>query len=243
MVLTKKKYTHIFFDLDNTLWDFKKNSRYAMMETFNRFQLEKNGLTFSDFYKVYSVNNTKLWTAYRNKEIKKKELTSQRFQLTFNTLQINGVDSQEMNDVYLAEMPKQKYLMDGAIELLDYLKLKPYKLYIITNGFKEVQHKKLQTSGLAAYFEKVFISEEIKCPKPGRQIFEHAIKSANAKKTKSLMIGDDWDVDIIGAVNFGIDSVYYNSHKQSVTIEKRWGDVESSVGFTIRNLKELINVL
>jgi putative hydrolase of the HAD superfamily len=205
-----KKYTHLFFDLDNTLWDFATNSRHAMLETFNQLSLSEKGVGFDDFFETYSEINHKLWAAYRKKEIRKKELTRQRFQLTFDALQISGIDPQQMNDLYLTEMPKQNYLMEGAIELLDYLKTKPYKLFIITNGFKEVQHKKLESSGLAAYFEKVFISEEVKCPKPGRLIFEHAIKSSNAKKTNSLMIGDDWDVDVMGAVGFGLDAIHFS---------------------------------
>ncbi|WP_321342796.1 YjjG family noncanonical pyrimidine nucleotidase [uncultured Draconibacterium sp.] len=212
----RKKYTHLFFDLDNTLWDFKTNSKCAMQETFNILQLDKKGVAFDAFFDIYSRHNTNLWTAYRKKEVSKKELTRQRFQLTFDSLAINGVDALAMNELYLYEMPKQSHLIEGAKEILDYAKSKVYRLFIITNGFKEVQHAKLKRSGLDTYFEKVFISEEIKMPKPGREIFEHAIKSANAKKKSSVMIGDDWDVDICGATNFGIDAIYYNHLKQPV---------------------------
>lgn len=205
-----KRYTHIFFDLDNTLWDFTSNSQRAMEITFNQLCRDKTDCEFVDFFEVYQENNHKLWAAYRQKELKKRELVRQRFQLTFDALHINGVDAMEMNSLYLAEMPKQTGLIEGTLELLDYLKVKGYKLYIITNGFIEVQHKKLQNSGLVTYFEKVFISEELKCPKPGRAIFEHAIKSANAKKANSLMVGDDWSGDVTGAINFGIDVVYFN---------------------------------
>lgn len=218
---SNKKYTHLFFDLDNTLWDFASNSRHAMKDTFDLLNLQKKDVLFEQFFETYSVYNTNLWMAYRNKEIKKKELTSQRFQLTFDALQITGVDAQFMNDCYLKEMPKQSFLIDGTLDVLNYLKLKRYRLFIITNGFREVQHKKLQSSGLAPFFEKVFISEEIKVPKPCRQIFEHAIKSANAKKTSSLMIGDDWDVDVLGAINFGIDAVHFanGADKQSKLLD------------------------
>lgn len=206
-----KKYTHLFFDLDNTLWDFEENSRGAMQATFNQLIKGEQNINFNKFFEVYAKNNHELWAAYRKNEIKKKELTRKRFQLTFDALQINGVNAQEMNALYLKEMPKQRLLIDGALELLAYLKKKRYNLFIVTNGFKEVQHKKLVSSGLAMYFDKVFISEEIKCPKPGRKIFEHAIKSANAKKVNSIMIGDDWDGDILGATNFGIDAVYFST--------------------------------
>ncbi|WP_319502029.1 YjjG family noncanonical pyrimidine nucleotidase [uncultured Draconibacterium sp.] len=232
----RKKYTHLFFDLDNTLWDFNTNSRYAMQETFRILQLEKSGVNFDAFFETYSKHNHDLWTAYRKKAIRKKELTRQRFQLTFDSFTINHLDALAMNDLYLQEMPKQSHLIDGAKEILDYAKLKGYRLFIITNGFKEVQHEKLKRAGLAAYFEKVFISEEIKMPKPSREIFEHAIKSSNAKKKNSLMIGDDWDVDICGATNFGIDAVYFNRLKQP--LNKLHGNVR-----IINTLKELLLVV
>ena len=209
----KKKYTHIFFDLDNTLWDFKTNSLHALQATFNFFGLNTQAIKFEDFFDVYARHNHQLWKAYRNKQVRKKELTNQRFQLTFNEFGLSGMDADAMNSHYLSEMPKQNHLIDGAIDLLDYLKSKKYKLFIITNGFKEVQHKKLVNSGLQRYFDKVFISEEVKAPKPDPVIFEHAIKSGNAKKASSLMIGDDYDVDIKGALNFGIDAVFFSPEK------------------------------
>lgn len=208
--MMKKKYTHLFFDLDNTLWDFKTNSRHAMNTTFEAFCLHDKNVAFDKFFAVYSENNNKLWEAYRKKEVVKKELIRQRFQLTFDVLNITGIDAQEMNDFYLTEMPRQVHLVDGTLKVLDYLKNNGYRLFIITNGFRMVQHKKLQSSGLASYFEKIFISEEVKCPKPGKEIFQYAIKSSNARKNSSLMIGDDLDVDVKGALNFGIDAVHFN---------------------------------
>lgn len=210
-----KKYTHLFFDLDNTLWDFHKNSREAMKAAFAYFNLSAKGVGFDAFFEVYAGNNRRLWKAYRDKEIRKKELTAQRFQLTFDELNIDGIEAQEMNDYYLSVMPTQKILIEGALEILNGLKNKRYRLYVITNGFKEVQYKKLESSGLAPFFEKVFVSEEVECPKPGKRIFEHAVKSANAKKSQSLMIGDDWEVDILGAANFGIDAVYFTNGNQT----------------------------
>ncbi|MCY1718848.1 YjjG family noncanonical pyrimidine nucleotidase [Prolixibacteraceae bacterium Z1-6] len=233
----KKKYTHIFFDLDNTLWDFRKNSRCAMEVTYNNFEIAELGVEFDRFYECYSENNTALWTAYRKKEVRKNELTRQRFQLTFDALSIKGIEPDQMNDYYLTEMPKQVNLIEGALDILEYLKAKRYKLFIITNGFREVQYKKLQNSGLGTYFEKVFISEDIKTPKPGNEIFEYAIKSANAKKVNSLMVGDDWDVDIMGAYKFGIDAVYLQPG-----IDQKATDEHGGVG-KILNLNELVLVL
>lgn len=210
-----------------------------MEATFNQLDVAKCGVEFSAFFEKYAEINNRLWSAYRRKEIKKIELTQQRFQLTFEALRIRGIDGQEMNDHYLNEMPSQKVLVDGAIEVLKYLKEKGYRLFIITNGFGKVQHNKLQSSGLAPYFEKIFISEEVKCPKPGRQIFEHAIKSANAKKSKSLMIGDDWDVDVVGALSFGIDAVCYS---QNIDTVKNFKNYKANCS-CVSSLKELMTLL
>lgn len=209
--IMNKKYTHLFFDLDNTLWDFEKNSKKAMEEAFAYFNL-KDRTDFELFFKVYSKHNTQLWESYRNNELSKKELVRKRFGSTFEELKINGIDPEEMNDYYLKVMPKQKELNDGVISVLNYLKNKNYQLFIITNGFREVQQEKLLSSGLSPFFSKIFISEEIRTPKPGREIFEHAVKSANARKNKSLMIGDDLEVDVEGALNFGMDAVYYQNN-------------------------------
>jgi len=216
----QKKYIHIFFDLDNTLWDFRKNSELAMQETFNRFPLAEKQIDFETFFEVYERHNHALWASYRKKEVVKKELIRRRFEDTFTELEITGIDPNEMNTCYLNEMPNKKTLYPGVLETLEYLKKKRYRLNIITNGFTEVQNKKLESSGLRPFFNKVFTSEKIKTPKPGREIFEHAIKSVNAKKANSLMIGDDWEVDILGASKFGIDAVYIGNDTYSYVESK-----------------------
>jgi len=236
--MSRKKYTHLFFDLDNTLWDFKANSRLAMHSTFQLMQLEEKGVDFEGFFDLYSKNNSDLWGAYRKKEIRKKDLTTQRFKLTLDKLEINGIDPAEMNALYLSEMPKQSKLVDGAIDLLDYLKNKNYQLFIITNGFSEVQYNKLKSSKLLPYFKKIFISEEIKAPKPAREIFEHAIKSANARKSTSLMIGDDLEVDVLGALCAGIDAVYVH-HSNIPDVEMKHHKKLNKRYLAIAELQEL----
>lgn len=214
--MMNKKYTHIFFDLDNTLWNFELNSRNAMQITFQQFALE-SASEFNRFFACYSRHNKELWENYRNNKVVKKDLTRLRFQNTFNELNISGIDADEMNFYFLKEMPKQKELNEGVMDILNYLKTKRYHLNIITNGFKEVQLEKIETSGLKPYFDKIFVSEVIKSPKPKPEIFEYAVKSVNAKKAKSIMIGDDWDVDVMGAVNFGIDAVHFQNSNKNIT--------------------------
>lgn len=204
----QKKYSHIFFDLDNTLWDFEKNSRLAMQTAFNRL-IADSKISFDDFFTAYSKHNKFLWECYHNHQITKKELIVKRFELTFDELNIRQTDPIKMNECYSAEITGQKHLKDGVVELLEYLKQKKYCLSIITNGFSEVQVQKLENSGISRFFSKMFISENIKTPKPKKEIFETAVKSTNAKKSKSIMIGDEWETDILGAYNYGIDSIYY----------------------------------
>jgi putative hydrolase of the HAD superfamily len=212
-----KKYTHIFFDLDNTLWDFETNSRNAMQVIFQKLNLGHTN-DFNLFFETYTIHNDSLWLSYRNNGVIKKDLTRLRFQNTFDDLMIKGIDADKMNTSYLNEMPNQKTLNEGVTEILQYLKKKRYHLNIITNGFSEVQRQKVETSGLKPFFDKIFISEEIKSPKPERAIFEHAVKSSNARKSQSLMVGDDWEVDVLGALKFGIDAVYFqNSQEENLT--------------------------
>jgi putative hydrolase of the HAD superfamily len=213
----KKKYTHIFFDLDNTLWDFETNSRNTMQIIFQKLNLG-NSLDFNLFFETYTRHNDALWLSYRNNEVIKKELTRLRFQNTFDELDIKGIDAEVTNEMYLNEMPNQKTLNAGVTEILHYLKQKRYHLNIITNGFSEVQRQKIETSGLKPFFNKIFISEEIKSPKPERAIFEYAVKSSNAKKSQSIMVGDDWEVDVLGALKFGIDAVFFqNNDSENLT--------------------------
>ncbi len=236
-----KKYTHIFFDLDNTLWNFEINSRNAMFAVFQYFKLDVS-TEFNLFFETYTRHNHVLWESYRKNEVAKKDLIRLRFQNTFTELEITGVDANKMNELFLGEMPKQKTLNEGVIDILTYLKKKRYHLNIITNGFKEVQHNKIESSGLKPYFDKIFISEEIKSPKPAHAIFEYAIKSSNAKKINSIMIGDDWDVDVMGAVNYGIDAIHFNKTAQN-TNNLNISLIHSSKIYSVEFMSQLYNYL
>jgi putative hydrolase of the HAD superfamily len=240
--MKKKKYTHIFFDLDNTLWDFTKNSYNALLETYSYYSLQNYNDDFTLFFDTYTKYNKLLWTDYRNKKISGEELKILRFQQAFNDLNIEGLDPGEINTFYLTEMPKQLHLKEGAADLLDFLHRKGYLLYIITNGFREVQYKKLENTGLKKYFSKVFISEEIKASKPAKEIFEYAIKSSNAKKRTSLMVGDEWETDMMGAVGAGMDAVWLTSQNRLLSLTE---DTERYTGYVhyLHTLTELKNHL
>jgi len=209
------KYTHLFFDLDNTLWDFDHNAKLAMYDTVEEMNLLEQLEDFDEFYNFYENVNKQLWDAYRKKEIFKNELITKRFSDTLSEFKIKNIDPIAMNDCYLEHMAKQTTLVEGTIELLTTLKQRNFCLMIITNGFREVQLNKLKNSGLAQFFDHVFISEDLNFPKPDIRVFQHAIRSSNAKKEKSIMIGDNWETDIIGARNFGIDQIFFSKDRKN----------------------------
>jgi len=221
MNLKSKQYRHLFFDLDKTLWDFETNSYHAMKETFRELHLFDRLPLFDEYFEVYSEINNRLWEKYRKQEISKAQLITQRFEesLAEFGIQIDG-KAEQINQTYLEIMPSKKNLLPGAIEVLTELKNRNYQIHIITNGFKEVQRKKIRKSGLAPFISGIFISEETGRPKPHRDIFAHALKSCNARKTESLMIGDNWEADILGAREFGIDQVFFAPNEKAPKEEK-----------------------
>jgi putative hydrolase of the HAD superfamily len=207
-----RTYDHLFFDLDNTLWNFTDNSRLAMYKT-----LEQNGIlsqleSFDSFFPEYELINKSLWSDYHSKKITKQTLIVERFSRSLQQFGLTDLDWKEINRSYLKSMALQTELFPGTIETLRALKAKGYQMHIITNGFIEVQHDKLRNCGLDEFFNKVFISEEVKTTKPHHQIFEHALKSTNARKRKSIMIGDSWETDINGALEFGMDQIMFVNH-------------------------------
>ncbi len=239
-VKKKKRYKSIFFDLDNTIWDFNTNSYEALKIAFKKNNLHKYIPDFNDFYNTYEGINTQLWESYRNKGISKSQLIIERFGKTFDTFGLSH-DAINFNNDYLQAMPGQKALVDNAFEVLEYLESKGYQLFIITNGFKEVQLKKLEQSGLAHYFIRIFVSEEVKSHKPDKVIFKYALKSSNSRKQSSLMVGDSWEVDVLGALNAGIDQVHFNFGGGDSISEKERGYIRHSktATYRINNLKQL----
>ncbi len=207
-----RKYDHLFFDLDNTLWDFTANSRLAMNYTLIQAEILPRLSSFESFFSIYEQINKSLWSDYHSKKITKQTLIVERFARSLQAFGISDLNCLELNIRYLENMALQTGLFPGTLETLSILKTRGYQMHIITNGFREVQHAKLSNCGLTGFFTKVFISEEIHTTKPHRQIFEHALKSTNALKKKSIMIGDSWETDIEGALGFGMDQIMFLNH-------------------------------
>jgi putative hydrolase of the HAD superfamily len=233
------KYRHLFFDLDNTLYDFDTNAFLAMREAFTQLGLIEQLPPFEQFFPVYAKINDELWALYREKKIIKDALRELRFEKSLGHFGVYPtIPYSEIDDLYLKLMITQTNLFPETIEVLTELKKRGYQLYIITNGFKEVQDEKLINTGLARFMTHVFISEDIKSPKPQYEIFEYSIKSSNARKSESLMIGDSWESDIIGAKNFGIDQVLFNPSKRITEYEPY-----DEPTFVIEKLSDLLTFL
>ena len=212
----QKKYRHLFFDLDRTLWDFDKSAAEAFQEIYKKYKLQERGInTVEDFHRIYTHHNNILWEEYRHGRIEKKELSDLRY---FLTLQDFGIEDKklaaEIGKDYLEISPLKVNLFPNAISILDYLSPK-YALHLITNGFSEVQETKLRVSGLGAYFQTVITSEEAGVKKPNPEIFYFALNKAGADISNSLMIGDDFEVDIVGAINVGMDQVLFDPNYQT----------------------------
>ncbi|MBO5729128.1 MAG: YjjG family noncanonical pyrimidine nucleotidase [Paludibacteraceae bacterium] len=202
-------YNHILLDLDDTLWDFKANSRIAMQEIYNDYKLINHYDSFESFYSIYMEKNHQLWEQYAKGEITKDYLSLERFLHPLRLVGINDATlARQLGDDFLHRTTMQTQLVDGAIELLDYLKDK-YTLSIISNGFVEVQYIKLRRSGLLPYFTHIFLSEEVGYQKPDIRFFQAVLEKLDAKNTECLVIGDNFQTDILGAQNAKIDAVFY----------------------------------
>lgn len=228
------RYKHLFFDLDNTLWDFRANARQAFHTIFTDLDLFGQIPDFDRFMEVYEQCNELLWVEYRRGKVKKDALRVERMVMTFLKM---GIDDRELatrvGEIYVHTAPKMTNLFVGVTETLADL-AKRYKLYLLTNGFFEIQVQKVGNSGLSPYFTKLFMAEMVGFQKPDRRFFEYAIKSVHAHKSESLMIGDDPEADIRGAKQFGIDQVFFNPDGRTCPVTPT---------YEITTIRELLGIL
>ncbi len=230
----KRKYKHLFFDLDHTLWDFEANSMEALKELYQIFDLQHHFNDFGDFFERYEYHNLYLWSQYRKGKVDKKTLSTQRFYLPFCDVGFDDLEvAKQFAQQYLAVSCTKTQLFPNTLEVLK--QLHPhYHMHIITNGFREVQSKKMANSGLTPFFENIFISELIGVQKPHPYFFYYSIRSCKALKNESLVIGDSLEADIEGAINAGIDQVFFNSKKL---------DHDKKITHEISDLQEILNIL
>lgn len=199
---------HVYFDLDHTLWDFDKNSAL----TFDVIFKEENlNLEIKDFLNTYVPINIDYWARYRNNLVSKEILRVGRLKDSFKAMKISVSDTviDNLSNRYISVLPGFNHLLQDTKEILDYLQPK-YKLHIITNGFEEIQHNKMQNSKIDHYFDTVTTSEDAGVKKPHLQIFRKALEKSNAQAEHSIMIGDSYEADIEGAKNAGFQAVYFD---------------------------------
>lgn len=226
------KYKHLFFDLDHTLWDFEANAKLTMEELFQSLKLKERGIDdFDRFYKNYLLLNEKLWEQYRKGTISQNDLRFKRMWLALLEFKIADEKlAMEMNSQFLDLLPSRTILFPYTKEILTYLQNKNYSLHLITNGFEKVQFCKLEHSGLTNFFKEVITSESSNSIKPKKEIFEFAFNKARALPKESIMLGDNIEVDILGAMNVGMDQVFINFEKIETSVKPT---------FTVNSLKEL----
>jgi putative hydrolase of the HAD superfamily len=229
-----RKYKHLFFDLDNTLFDFGASEKLVLHDLYENQLVDSEFSSFEEFNEIYEGINERLWIDYRAHRVNKEGVKYGRFRETL--LQKNIEDeslARYMGDSFVKMCTENDTLVEGAKEVIATLYEK-YDLHIVSNGFVEAQYRKLELTGLRTYFKGITLSEEIKTQKPNRQFFEHAFKMVNARKSESLVIGDSWESDIEGAINFGVDAIYFSYYGE----KPKKSEIK-----TIFKLNELISIL
>lgn len=230
------QYKHLFFDLDHTLWDFETNSKETLHDLFVlNDMLETITSDFDAFYTFYSFHNKKLWDRYHHGFITQEELKWKRMWHTLLEFKIGDEKlSKQLSGQYLERLPFKKALFPHTKEVLDYLAGKGYILHLITNGFEKIQWSKLENSGIGHYFSSVITSELACCLKPQKAIFDYAIGRAGCGYADGLMLGDNLDADIQGAMNAGMDTVFVNHIREETLLKPT---------YTIYHLQELEDIL
>ena len=215
------KIKNVFFDLDHTLWDFERNSALTFQLLFKKYNLK---IDLNNFLKIYIPINLDYWRLYRNETISKKFLRYNRLNDAFKKINYK-VSNNLINKIshdYIENLPKFNHLINGSIELLEYLN-KKYELYLITNGFRNVQAQKLHNSNIHHYFDMVFDSESVGVKKPNPIIFKYALSKSNSLAHESVMIGDSLEADILGALDVGMSAIHFQDlgekkHNECITV-------------------------
>jgi putative hydrolase of the HAD superfamily len=228
-------YKHLFFDLDHTIWDFDTNAKETLADLYVGGLGERVNAEFEDFYQKYIYHNAHLWARYEKGFIGVEELKWRRMWRTLMDFKIaDEALAKEISGKFLEILPTKKEVFPHTFEILDYLTEKKYALHLITNGFEVTQRKKLRNSGLDKYFTEIITSEISNSLKPKKEIFEFAMQKANAAVEECLMIGDNQDADVEGAMNVGMDAVFVNHTNMPLRLKPT---------YMITHLRELEDIL
>lgn len=233
-----KRYTDLFIDFDDTLYDTHGNAVIALKELFEFLRLDQYFEDAELFYDEYWKANIDLWTRYSKEEITRDYLIVERFRrpLSFG----KGLEPTEeycikASDLFLDFCSSKPGVVAGAHELVDYLKTKGYRMHVCSNGFHEVQYKKLRACGLYDSFNTIILSEDAGANKPSQKFFDYAFQKSGAVKETTLMIGDNFNTDILGAKQAGLDTAYFNRYPEYPATEP--------VTFEVTALQDLMDIL
>lgn len=230
-----QKYKNLFIDLDDTLYDFSAASRESFKETYELLHYGRYFDSFEHYMSIYAPYNLELWRIYGEGKITKEELNRRRYS---HPLEVVGANDPELAGRFcheaLSRIPTKGNLIPGAIELLEYLRPK-YRMFILSNGFVELQSHKMATAGIDGYFDDIILSEEIGVNKPRPELFNYALRKSDAILEESIMIGDMFDTDIAGAANIGMDQIFFNPKQQE--------DMSFCPTYEVRQLLEIKEIL
>jgi len=208
-----KKYEHIFFDLDHTLWDYDTNTSEAVFEIYEYYHFQALPVSREDFLTRFHEINNYLWDLYNHGKIDRMFLRQKRFNMILEKL---GFDEsfvpKGIGEKYLSIAPSKNALVDGAMEILQYL-APNYQLHIISNGFDDVQYRKMEASGILHFFNKIITSDNSGFRKPQKEIFLFSMSRAESTIENSIFVGDNPSTDIVGAISAEMDVIFYNPHK------------------------------
>lgn len=229
------RYKNLFFDLDDTLWAFSLNARDTFEEMYQKYQYSRYFDSFEHYYALYESRNTELWREYGDGKVDKEELNRQRFLYPLEAVGAGDAAlSKAFSEDFFSVIPTKKKLMPHAVEALGYLSSK-YNLYILSNGFQELQRHKMRSAGIDHFFKKVVLSDDIGILKPWPEIFHFALSATQSELHDSLMIGDSWENDITGAEKVGMDQAFYNTKGKT--------ELPFRPTFHINDLKDLMQIL